>query len=233
MIIKSILFNIIFYFTILFFGVLFLPLLVSKKLTRLVVKFWSGIILYLLENLIGAKIVYENNYISKNKGYLIAANHQSVFDTIFFLKQFDKAIYVVKKELKFLPIYGWYAMRLGNIFVDRSQRIKSLKIISEKVQEAIKKKYKVIIFPEGTRQLGNKVGSMKPGIFAIQRHCKTSVYPIFISSFLVWPKNSYIKKNMSIIVKSLKPLESSSEKKKFLYKLEDKFKKELKESSIT
>ena len=233
MIIKSILFNIIFYFTILFFGVLFLPLLVSKKLTRLVVKFWSGIILYLLENLIGAKIIYENNYISKNKGYLIAANHQSVFDTIFFLKQFDKAIYVVKKELKFLPIYGWYAMRLGNIFVDRSQRIKSLKIISEKVQEAIKKKYKVIIFPEGTRQLGNKVGSMKPGIFAIQRHCKTSVYPIFISSFLVWPKNSYIKKNMSIIVKSLKPLESSSEKKKFLYKLEDKFKKELKESSIT
>ena len=233
MIIKSILFNIIFYFTILFFGVLFLPLLVSKKLTRLVVKFWSGIILYLLENLIGAKIVYENNYISKNKGYLIAANHQSVFDTIFFLKQFDKAIYVVKKELKFLPIYGWYAMRLGNIFVDRSHRIKSLKIISEKVQEAIKKKYKVIIFPEGTRQLGNKVGSMKPGIFAIQRHCKTSVYPIFISSFLVWPKNSYIKKNMSIIVKSLKPLESSSEKKKFLYKLEDKFKKELKESSIT
>jgi len=233
MIIKSILFNIIFYFTILFFGVLFLPLLVSKKLTRLVVKFWSGIILYLLENLIGAKIVYENNYISKNKGYLIAANHQSVFDTIFFLKQFDKAIYVVKKELKFLPINGWYAMRLGNIFVDRSQRIKSLKIISEKVQEAIKKKYKVIIFPEGTRQLGNKVGSMKPGIFAIQRHCKTSVYPIFISSFLVWPKNSYIKKNMSIIVKSLKPLESSSEKKKFLYKLEDKFKKELKESSIT
>ena len=227
MIIKSILFNIIFYFTILFFGVLFLPLLVSKNLTRLVVKFWSGIILYLLENLIGAKIVYENNYISKNKGYLIAANHQSVFDTIFFLKQFDKAIYVVKKELKFLPIYGWYAMRLGNIFVDRSQRIKSLKIISEKVQEAIKKKYKVIIFPEGTRQLGNKVGSMKPGIFAIQRHCKTSVYPIFISSFLVWPKNSYIKKNMSIIVKSLKPLESSPEKKKFLHKLEDKFKKEL------
>lgn len=230
MIIKSILFNIIFYFTILFFGVLFLPSLISKKLTRLVVKFWSSIILYFLQNLIGAEIKYENNYIYKNKGYLIAANHQSVFDTIFFLKQFDKAIYVVKKELKFLPIYGWYAMRLGNIFVDRRERIKSVKKISEKVNEAIKKKYKVIIFPEGTRQLGNKIGPMKPGIFAIQRYCKIRVYPIFISSFQVWPKNTYIKSSMSIIVKSLKPLDISFDKKKFLYRLENKFKKELKET---
>ena len=60
----------------------------------------------------------------------------------FFLKQFDKAIYVVKKELKFLPIYGWYAVRLGNIFVDRRERIKSVKKISEKVNEAIKKNTK-------------------------------------------------------------------------------------------
>lgn len=228
--IKSIVFNIIFYFTILFLGLLFLPSLISKKLTRLVVKFWSSIILYLLQSLIGAKIKYENNYIYKNKGYLIAANHQSVFDTIFFLNKFDKAIYVVKKELKFLPIYGWYAMRLGNIFVDRRERIKSVKKISERVHEAIKKKYKVIIFPEGTRQLGNKIGSMKPGIFAIQRYCKIQVHPIFISSFLVWPKNSYIKNSTSIMVKSLKPLTLSFDKKKFLHKLEYKFKRELKES---
>ena len=69
MIVKSILFNIIFYFTILFFGVLFLPSLISKKLTRLVVKFWSSIILYFLQNLIGAEIKYENNLIYKNKNF--------------------------------------------------------------------------------------------------------------------------------------------------------------------
>ena len=99
MIIKSIFFNLIFYFSIFFFGILFLPLLISKRLTRYGVKFWAFFVIFSLEKIIGAKIVYKNKYIFDNKGYLIAANHQSVFDTIFFLKAFDKAVYVVKKEL--------------------------------------------------------------------------------------------------------------------------------------
>ena len=84
---------------------------------------------------------------------------------------------MVKKELKFIPIYGWYALRLGNIFVNRKERIKSVKSISEKVFKSLNKNYKVIIFPEGTRQLENKIGDIKPGVFAIQRFCKCLVYP--------------------------------------------------------
>ena len=69
----------------------------------------------------------------------------------------------------FVPIYGWYALRLGNIFVNRKERIKSVKNISEKVYSYLNKNYKVIIFPEGTRQIENKIGEMKPGIYAIQK----------------------------------------------------------------
>ena len=159
--IKSIFFNFLFYFSILFFGILFLPFLISEKFTRYAVRFWAILIIFLLEKVVGAKILYQNKYIFDNKGYLVAANHQSVFDTIFFLKEFDKVIYVVKKELKFIPIYGWYASRLGNIFVNRKERIKSIKSISEKVFKSLNKNYKVIIFPEGTRQLDNKIGEYK------------------------------------------------------------------------
>ena len=215
MILRSIIFNLIFYFSILFFGILFLPFLISKKLTRLVVKFWACLIIFLLERIVGAKVVYENKYIYNNKGYLIAANHQSVFDTIFFLKQFDKVVYVVKKELKFLPIYGWYAMRLGNIFIDRKVRVKSIRNLSKKVYESLNKNYKVIIFPEGSRQIDNKIGSMKPGIYAIQNACKSLVYPIYISSSLVWPKNTFIKKNQEIKVKTLSPIKCYYSKKNF------------------
>ena len=133
MIIKSIFFNFIFYFSILFFGILFLPFLISRKLTNYAVKFWAILVIFFLEKIVGVKVIFQNKYIFDNKGYLIAANHQSVFDTIFFLKEFDKVIYVVKKELKFIPIYGWYASFLGNIFVNRKERIKSIKNISEKV----------------------------------------------------------------------------------------------------
>jgi len=230
MVLKSIIFNFVFYFTIFLFGVLFLPFLVSRRMTRMVVRFWSHIIIFFLESIVGAKILFKNKHIYKNKGYLIAANHQSAFDTIFFLKQFDKVVYVVKKELKFLPIYGWYAMRLGNIFIDRKERIKSIKNLSKKVNIALKNNYKVIIFPEGTRQSFNKIGKMKPGIFAIQRICKTLVYPIYINSILAWPKNSYIKKNKNIKVKTLNPIKCYSNKEVFLVKLEDSLKKEHKKS---
>ena len=220
--IKSILFNFIFYFSILFFGILFLPFLISEKFTRYAVRFWATLIIFLLEKVVGAKILYQNKYIFDNKGYLIAANHQSVFDTIFFLKEFDKVIYVVKKELKFIPIYGWYALRLGNVFVNRKERIKSIKSISEKVFKSLNKNYKVIIFPEGTRQLENKIGDIKPGVFAIQSFCKCLVYPIYISSNRVWPKNSFLKKNKSIIVKTLSPINFNISKKEFLSILKKK-----------
>ncbi len=218
---KSILFNFIFYFSIFLFGILFLPFLISESLTRRAVKFWAFQVMFFLEKIIGAKIVYQNNHISDKKGYLIGANHQSVFDTIFFLKEFDKVIYVVKKELMFIPIYGWYALRLGNIFINRKDRIKSIKNISEKVYISLNKNYKVIIFPEGTRQLENKIGEMKSGIYAIQKFCKCLVYPIYINSNLVWPKNTFIKKNKLIKVKTLDPMKFEENKKEFLIKLKN------------
>ena len=221
MLIKSILFNCVFYFSIFFFGILFLPFLISESLTRQAVKLWAFIVMFFLEKIIGAKIIYQNKYISDKKGYLIAANHQSVFDTIFFLKEFDKVIYVVKKELMFIPIYGWYALRLGNIFVNRKERIKSVKNISKKVYNSLNNNYKVIIFPEGTRQIESKIGEMKPGIYVIQKFCNCLVYPIYISSNLVWPKNTFIKKNKSIIVKTLAPIKFEETKKKFLAKLKN------------
>ena len=134
----------------------------------------------------------------------------------FFLKEFDKVVYVVKKELKFIPIYGWYALRLGNIFVNRKERIKSVKAISNKVFNSLNNNYKVIIFPECTRQLENKIGLMKPGIYAIQKFCKCLVYPVYISSNLVWPKNTFLKKKKLIKVKILKPLKFINKKQEFL-----------------
>ena len=86
MLVRSIVFNFLFYFSILFFGILFLPLLISRNLTRIGVKFWAFLVLFFLEKIIGAKVDFQNQYIFNNKGYLIAANHQSVFDTIFFFK---------------------------------------------------------------------------------------------------------------------------------------------------
>ena len=215
MLIKVLFFNFIFYFSILFFGILLLPVLISRTLTRKTVRAWSKFIIFFLTNILKIKIVFKNNYLKDEEGQVIAANHQSAFDTIFFLAAFDKAIYIIKKELIFIPVYGWYAMRLGNIYIDREKRIESIKKISKNIVTLIKKNYKVVIFPEGTRQPPNKIGTIKPGVFLIQEHLKRPIFPVYIDSGKTWPKNSFKIKKKNILIKSLKPITYGLTKNKF------------------
>ncbi len=215
MLLKVFLFNFIFYFSILFFGLLLLPILISRTLTRKTVRAWAMLMIFFLTNILKIKIVFKNSFLKCKEGQVIAANHQSAFDTIFFLAAFDKTIYIIKKELIFIPLYGWYAMRLGNIYVDRKKKIESIKKISKNIVSLIRKNYKVIIFPEGTRQPPNKIGAIKPGVFLIQNRLKKPIFPVYIDSGETWPRNSFKIKKKNIFIKSLKPIPYGLTKKKF------------------
>ena len=223
MLLKIFLFNFIFYFSILFFGLLLLPILISRKLTRITVRIWSKCIIFFLIKVLNIKIVFKNNYLKDKEGQVIAANHQSAFDTIFFLAAFDKTIYIIKKELIFIPVYGWYAMRLGNIYIDRKKKIESIKKISRNIVNLVKKDYKIVIFPEGTRQGPKKIGAIKPGVFLIQDRVKRPIFPVYIDSGETWPRNSFKIKKKNIFIKSLKPIPYGLTKKKFKETLKKSF----------
>ena len=220
---KVFFFNSVFYFSILFFGILLLPTLISRKLTRKTVRVWSKFIIFFLTKVLNIKIVFKNNYLKDQKGQVIAANHQSAFDTIFFLAAFDKTIYIIKKELIFIPVYGWYAMRLGNIYIDRKKKIESIKKISKNIVNLIKKGYKVVIFPEGTRQAPKRIGEIKPGVFLIQDRLKKPIFPVYIDSGETWPRNSFKIKKKNIFIKSLKPIPYGLTKNKFKEILKNSF----------
>ena len=223
MLLKVFFFNFIFYFSILFFGLLLLPILISRKLTRKTVRVWSKCIIFFLTKVLNIKIVFKNNYLKDKEGQVIAANHQSAFDTIFFLAAFDKTIYIIKKELIFIPVYGWYAMRLGNIYIDRKKKIESIKKISRNIVNLVKKDYKIVIFPEGTRQEPKKIGAIKPGVFLIQDRVKRPIFPVYIDSGETWPRNSFKIKKKNIFIKSLKPIPYGLTKKKFKETLKKSF----------
>ena len=219
MFLKSLIFNFIFYISIIFFGIIFIPLLLSKKLTAKVIKFWAKVVIYALKTILTIQIKFDNKHINNSHGAIIAANHKSAFDTIYFLAKFDKVIYIVKEELKYIPIYGWYAIRLGNIFLNRKKRIESIKKLSMKIDNLIIQGYKVIIFPEGTRKKVNEIGEIKPGIFFIQTKLKKPIYPIYIGSGQTWPKNSFMKYKKNILVKTLSPIKYGFKKNEFKVKL--------------
>ena len=197
--------------------------MISKHITRNIVKIWAKTIILFLQKILNIKVIFNNKFIKKNKGILIAANHQSAFDTIF-LAAFDKAIYIIKKELKFIPIYGWYAIRLGNIFIDRSKKVESIKKLSNDIRHLINQGYKVVIFPEGTRQAPKQIGEIKPGVFLLQFNLKEPIYPVYIDSGDAWPKNSMKMKTRNIFIKALKPIPHGLNKIVFKKKLYRAFK---------
>ena len=83
MFLKVLLFNFVFYLSILFFGLLLLPIIISRTLTRKTVRIWAKCIIFFLTKILKIKIVFKNNYLEDKEGQVIAANHQSAFDTIF------------------------------------------------------------------------------------------------------------------------------------------------------
>lgn len=223
MLFRSIIFNILFYISILFFGLLFLPTLISKNLTAKSVRLWAKITIYSFKKIINVKIEFQDNHLINKKGALIAANHKSAFETIYFLAIYNKVIYVVKKELQYMPIYGWYATRLGNIFLNRKKKIESIKKLSKNIKDLISKGYKVVIFPEGSRQPEKKIGEIKPGIFLIQSLIKEPIYPIYIRSGGTWPRKKFIKYKKSIFLIALKPIKHGLSKFDLKKKLKTDF----------
>tara|TARA_A100001011_G_scaffold227775_1_gene235928 strand:- start:37478 stop:38110 length:633 start_codon:yes stop_codon:yes gene_type:complete len=209
-----------------------MPVLISRYHTRIVVKYWSKIILILLENILNVKIYFDNKYLKDNKGQIIAANHQSAFDTIFFLAVFDKTIYIIKRELMFIPIYGWYAMRLGNVFINRRKKIESIRRLSKNIYGFINKGYKVVIFPEGTRQQSNTIGDIKPGAYLLQNNLKMPIFPVYIRSGKTWPKNSLKMKQRNIFIESLKPIPYGLTKRKFKLYLKKALEESIKKNDI-
>ena len=126
-----------------------------------------------------------------------------------------------------IPIYGWYAVRLGNIYINRKKKIESIKKISKNITSLIDRGYKVVIFPEGTRQEPKKIGDIKPGVFSIQGYLQKPIYPVYIDSGDTWPKNSLKIKKKNIFIKSLKPIPYGFTKKKFKDILKKSYEKNL------
>lgn len=175
--------------------------------------FWSPVVLPLL----GAKISCENlDQISPKKSYLIMANHNSFIDIPVLFKTLPFYTYfIAKKELKKVPLLGWYIKAYGMIFIDRSDRIKAQKSI-EIAGELIANGKHVIIFPEGTKSKDGLIAPFKKGGFHLAQQANVDILPVKIEGARnVWPnKQSLQLKSGKIHVKIGKPISQNELRQK-------------------
>ncbi len=173
-------------------------------------------------------IIKGKENIVKNEKFFIASSHQSMFETFFLQTIFNSPIFILKKELLTIPIFGWYLKKIGSISINRNKTTKEnlgfFEIISSKIKSSNRP---IIIFPQGTRLMPNEKLPFKKGTARIYEELKIKCQPVAINSGCVWPKEGYVKLNKNLTISILEPIKPDLNKDLFLKKLEENIYSEL------
>ena len=214
-------------------GIVSIPfLLLPSHLLIKPARFWIGGIFLLLKYI--CKITHEiqgKNHIP-NKPVLIASKHQSAFETFAIFYYMPNSIFIHKKQLFLIPIFGQYLKKINMISIDRNKGTTALKKIINETKSKIKDGYSIIIFPEGTRKKPGDPPDYKSGIFAIYNEAKVEILPVALNSGHFWPKHTFIKHPGHIIIKFLEIIPKEINKIDLLLKLEKEIEKETKKIAI-
>ena len=188
--------------------------------------YWAGLCLKLfLSTKINIK--GKENIISNNK-FFIASSHQSMFETFYLQTIFNSPIFILKKELLQIPIFGWYLKKIGSIPIKRNKTTKdNLGFFDEISKISSESNRPIVIFPQGTRVLPTERPEFKKGVSRIYEELNISCQPIAINSGYVWPKNGSKLSNKTITISILKPISAGLKKEEFLKILENNIYSEL------
>ena len=187
---------------------------------------WAG---FCLRVFLSVKIIIKGkeNIITDQK-FFIAASHQSMFETFYLQTIFNSPVFILKKELIQIPIFGWYLKKIGSISINRNKVSKDNLGFFEDILGTVKNSDRpLIIFPQGTRVLPDARPSFKKGATRIYQELNIACQPVAINSGYVWPKNGPKFSHKIITISILTPINSGMEKEHFLKNLESKIYSEL------
>ena len=188
---------------------------------------WSAMCLKIF---LSTKIIIKGKEnIITNEKFFIASSHQSMFETFYLQTIFNSPIFILKKELLQIPIFGWYLKKIGSISINRNKTTKdNLGFFDEISNYMINKSERpIIIFPQGTRLSPDDRSPFKKGAARIYDELKIKCQPVAINSGSVWPKMGLLKANRTITISILQPINPKLEPKEFLKLLQTNIYKEL------
>jgi len=148
------------------------------------------------------------------KPCIVMSKHQSAFETLALQQIFIPQVWILKKELLQIPIYGWGLASMQPIAINRNSTIKSFRQIADQGCERLQKGYWVIIFPEGTRVAPNKKKKYLPGGGMLAEKSGAQVVPVAHNAGRLWSRNSMIKKPGLITIKIGPVIESENKSAK-------------------
>ena len=228
--IRNTIFSIFFFFGIIIISLIFLPaFLLPQKVVLFggrLMGYWTS---FCLKNILSTKIIIKGKEnIITNKNFFIAASHQSMFETFYLQTIFNSPVFILKKELLLIPIFGWYLKKIGSISIKRNKITKDNLGFFNDISKIISNSDRpLVIFPQGTRVLPNERPLFKKGVSRIYQELQIICQPVAINSGYVWPKQGLKHSHKTITISILKPIMVGLSKEEFLKILENEIYSEL------
>jgi 1-acyl-sn-glycerol-3-phosphate acyltransferase len=220
---RSAAFNLAFFAATAAIGVAVLPLLALPRRALVApMRFWARTVVGLLRGLCGIRLRVTGleHLPAAGSPALIAAKHQSAFDTIVWLALLPDGVYVLKKELLLIPVYGWLARKARMIAVDRAAGAAAMRHLIRAGREAAAEGRQVVIFPEGTRVAPGRRIAYQPGIAALAAATGLPVIPAATDSGLCWGRRAFRKRPGTITLAILPPLPAGLRREALMARLE-------------
>ena len=218
---RSLLFNAAFYIATFVQMVVYTPFyfLAPRRAAWWVPKSWARVNMWLLHRIGGVKSVITGQENLPAGGYIIAPKHQSAWDTFAFLPWIPDALYILKRELMWIPFFGWYVAKMRMIPIHRGSRSIALKAALDGARTRISEGRQLIIYPEGTRRPPGAEPRYKYGIVQIYDTLKLPVVPVAHNAGMFWPRRKFLRFPGTIKCRILPPIQPGLSKEEFLERL--------------
>lgn len=202
-------------------SILYLPLLAApREVHRIGVRFWSKGLLVLLAALCGMRHRIKGPENMPRGAAIIAAKHQSAWETIALAAILERPVFILKKELLAVPVIGWHFRKAGNIPVDRAMGAGALRAMVPKAEAAIAAGDQVIVFPEGTRVGLDETRPYQSGVAALYARIDAPVVPVALDSGRFWPRRSALRRPGIVTLSFLPPMPKGLDRRAFMAELE-------------
>ena len=220
--IRSLAFNALFYVNLIVHMVVAVPVLVMPHRVHLrFVRSYGRTSLWLLRVICGTRVEWRGLEKIPQGACIVACKHQSVWETFALYAVLDDPAYILKRELMWIPVFGWHMRKARLIPIDRSAGLAALSRMTAKAKKELEHSRQIVIFPEGTRRLPGAEPSYKPGVANLYAKAGVACVPVALNSGLFWPRHSLARFPGTILVEALDPIAPGLDTRTFLDRLQN------------
>jgi 1-acyl-sn-glycerol-3-phosphate acyltransferase len=214
---RSLVYNVLFYLLLVFWIIVAIPtILMPPRAFMSVAKSWARSSIWLMRVVCRTRVDYRGLEKIPKGPLIVASKHQSMWETFALLQFFDRPLFIYKRELAWIPFFGWYLIKSNMIGVDRGGGMRSLMEMARRAPEEVRRGRQLIIFPEGTRTAVDAPPSYKTGVGQIYVNSRVRCLPVALNSGLFWPRRTFMRYPGTLVVEFLDPLPPGLSRKEFI-----------------